>query len=431
MLYSQKTQQRTASLLSRRGFLGMTSGIGASCYLGGLSEALANTPQASAPSDLKITDVDWAYMRGHGVHLLVRIHTNQGVVGMGEGIDAVRGSSGLMEWFRDQMIGENPLNVDRVWEKLRRRGIFHGAQAGMFVAALSGVDLALWDTTGKALGLPVYQLLGGKFRDKIRMYCDTGGARSERPEDLAQGAREKIDMGFTAVKFDLDNAADPDRWDTFNWTASNSEIDHMVAKVAATREAIGTKYDLMCDCHGRYDLHSAMRIAKQLEPYRLHFLEEPVPAESVDAMAEITHSTSTPICAGENLYLRYGFRDLLEQQAVDMIMPDIQKCGGLSEARKIANLAETYYIPFSPHNVVSPLGTMASCHVCASVPNFSVLEWHWAGRLEQWNALPTTDDATIRDGHITLTDKPGIGIDLDLDVVRKYAVEGWPVFGKI
>jgi L-alanine-DL-glutamate epimerase-like enolase superfamily enzyme len=168
---------------------------------------------------------------------------------------------------------------------------------------------------------------------------------------------------------------------------------------------------------------SAIRLAKDLEPFRLMWLEEPVPPENIDAMREIKRSTTTPICAGENLYLRHGFRELIESQAVDVIMPDIPKCGGLSECRKIANLAEIYYMPFAPHNVASPIGTVASAHVCATVPNFLVLEFHWLHR-DTWNTITTTKDDIIKNGWISLADRPGIGLELDEEVARAHQYPG-------
>ena len=179
-------------------------------------------------------------------------------------------------------------------------------------------------------------------------------------------------MGFDALKFDVDETQAGFRNDRWNWHASPSEIDWMVERVAAVREAVGPSIDLAIDMHGRYDIASGIAVARAMEPFRLLWLEEPVPPENVAAMREVKRASPVPLCSGENLYLRWGFRDLLEQQAVDYIMPDIPKCGGLSECRKIANMAEVYYVPLAPHNVCGPLGTMASAHVCASIPNFLV-----------------------------------------------------------
>jgi len=187
--------------------------------------------------------------------------------------------------------------------------------------------------------------------------------------------------------------------------------------------AAGPRIDVAADLHTRLDKHSAIRLARDLEPFNLMWLEEPVPPENIDTMREITQATSTPICAGENLYLRHGFRELIEKHAVDIIMPDIPKCGGLSECRKIANLAEIYYMPFAPHNVSSPIGTMASAHVCATVPNFLVLEYHWFHR-DYWSTIITDKRDIIENGRIAMTDRPGIGLELDEEVAKAHQYPG-------
>jgi galactonate dehydratase len=229
------------------------------------------------------------------------------------------------------------------------------------------------------------------------------------------------------MKIDIDEARDPARFDAVNWTASNGEIDRMVSWVSHTRESIPKNMDLAVDMHGRYDATTGKRVASAVEPFRLLWLEEPVPAEDIDAMADIRHSTKTPICCGENLYMRWGFRELLDKQAADIIMPDIQKVGGLSEARKVANLAQTYYVPFAPHCVVSPIGTMASCHVCASIPNFLVCEWHWINHLDLWRDF-VKEGEIISKGHVTVTDRPGIGVEMNEEAAKKAQVPGTPWF---
>ena len=191
----------------------------------------------------------------------------------------------------------------------------------------------------------------------------------------------------------------------------------MVEEVAFVRKSVNKKIDLAVDMHGRYDATTGKRVAKELEPFRLLWLEEPVPAENIDAMRDIRAFTKTPICCGENIFLRQGFRPVLEKQAADIIMPDIQKCGGLLEARKIADMAHTYYVPFAPHCVVSPIGTMASCHVCAAVPNFMVLEWHWISRLKLWKEF-VKEGEIIEKGFVTVTDRPGIGVEMNEEAAK-------------
>ena len=371
---------------------------------------------------LKITDVRTAQVRVHGLQTHVRIYTDQGLYGQGESTDAAVGTASLVSQFRRFLVGQDPLNVDALWERIRVSGIFAGAQGGQYITALSGLEIALWDLAGKALGLPVYQLLGGKFRDRVRIYCD-----SDMDDPLSPESARKLswikDQGFTAMKIDLDDAADPNRFDRVNWTANNAEVDRMVSWVKHVRESIPKEMELACDMHGRYDAGTAKRVAKELEPFRLLWLEEVVPPENIDAMADIRHSTATPIATGENLYMRWGYRELLQKNAVDIIQPDIQKTGGLSEGRKIANLAQTYYVPVAPHCVVSPIGMMSSAHVCASVPNFLVCEWHWINFPDLWKGW-VKEGEIIQKGYVTLTDKSGLGIDMNEEVARKAQVPG-------
>jgi galactonate dehydratase len=377
---------------------------------------------------LKITDIRTAEVRVHGYQVHVRVYTDQGVVGQGESTDAATGNVPIIHSFARMLIGQDPLNIEAAFERIRTSGVFSGAQAGQYVTALTAVEIALWDLAGKAMGLPVYQLLGGKVRNRVRVYCDSG-AREMIPGE--EGSKERIkqiqEMGFTAAKIDIDDAADPARLDRVNWTASNGEIDHMVAKVAFTRELYPKNFDLAVDMHARYDATTGKRVAKEVEPFKLMWLEEPVPAENIDAMRDVRASTSTPICCGENIYMRWGFREILEKRAADIIMPDFQKCGGLLEARKIADMAHAYYVPVAPHAVTSPIGMMATAHVCAAIPNFLAQEWHWIDSLDLWRNW-VKEGEIIQKGFITLPDRPGIGVEMNDDGARKAQVPGTPWF---
>lgn len=406
-------------------------------FLGGmfaLPSLAAAMQEAVSPyrrPKLRITDVRTAEVRVHGYQLHVRIYTDQGVFGHGEGTDAIQGGVPLVQSWRRMLVGQDPLNVEAIWERLRTAGVFAGAQAGQYVSALSAVEMALWDLAGKALGLPVYQLLGGRVRDRVRMYCDSGlGERALGGEQRDAKIAEILALGFTAAKLDIDNGADPARFDRVNWTASNAEIDHMVEKVAYAREKFPKAVDVAADMHGRYDTTTGKRVAKAMEPFRLLWLEEPVPAENVDAMREVRASTSTPICCGENLFLRHGFREILEKRAADIVMPDLHKCGGLLEGRKIADMAHTYYVPFAPHNVTSPIGTMAAAHVCAAVPNFLILEWHWVDRLPLWRSW-VKEGEIIEKGFIRLPEKAGLGVEMNEDAARKAQVPNTPWFAAV
>ena len=395
--------------------------------------AINKTPKLSSPSKLKITDTKCGYIRG-GKGLFVKIYSNQDIVGHGEGVDATPGTYHLVKRFGERLRGKSPLNIHRLFEDIRRAGFFQGAQSGMYIAVLTAVETALWDLAGKSLGLPVYQLLGGKFRDKIRVYMDTALYQSKlpQPKDFAAAAREAVDMGYNAVKFDLDQANDPNKYDKYNWTASPAEIERMYNQMAAAREEVGPNIDICADMHGRYDAITGEKVAKILEPLNMMWLEEPIPAENTDAYRKITESTSTPICAGENHYLAHGFRPLLETGAVDIIMPDLQKAGGLGEGQRIANLSNLYYVPFAPHMVASFLGAMAACHVCASVPNFMILEWQiYFHKNPMFKEIVHFDGPMTENGFIPLSEKPGIGVEINEEGMRKYAVKGVPFLNKI
>jgi galactonate dehydratase len=399
----------------------------------GLPSLSAAAQEALSPARrprLKITEIRTAEVRVHGYQVQVRIYTDQGIVGQGESTDAAQGNVPLIRSFGRLLIGQDPLNIEAAFERIRTAGIFAGAQSGQYVTALTGVEIALWDVAGKALGLPVYQLMGGKVRDRVRVYCDSGAARMVPGDERSLARIQQIrKMGFTATKIDIDDAADPARFDRVNWTASNGEIDHMLAKIAFTRENYPQNIDLAVDMHGRYDATTGKRVAKEVEKFKLLWLEEPVPAENIDAMRDIRASTSTPICCGENVYLRHGFREILEKRAADIVMPDFQKCGGLLEARKIADMAHTYYVPVAPHAVTSPIGMMATAHVCAAIPNFLVQEWHWIDSPDLWRNWVKQGEI-IENGFISPTDSPGLGVEMNEDGARRAQVPGTPWFEK-
>ena len=423
------------SRVTRRSLIRVLPAMGAALSASGtlslpaLAAAVETNSTPEQRPKLKITDIRTAQVNVHGPQTHVRIYTDQGIYGQGESTDAAVGTASLVKSWRRMLVGQNPLNVEALWERIRTMGIFAGAQGGQYITALSGIEIALWDLAGKALGLPVYQLLGGKFRDKVRIYCDSDmdnpiGAESDRKLPWIK------EQGFTAMKIDLDEARDPNRFDAVNWTANNAEIDRMVKWVQHVRESIPANMDLACDMHGRYDAPTGKRVAKLLEPFRLMWLEEPVPPEDIEAMTDIRHSTSTPICCGENLYMRWGYTELLQKSAADIIMPDIQKVGGLAEAKKVANMAQAYYVPFAPHCVVSPIGQMASAHVCASVPNFLVCEWHWINHLDLWKSF-VKEGEIIVNGYITVPDRTGIGVEMNEEAARKAQIPGTPWFESV
>jgi len=371
---------------------------------------------------MKITAVKTAATQGHGMHLWVKVETDAGITGLGECVHGGPQAIAIIQTLAPRLVGRDPMRIDALFEEFRRRYVFDGGFAGALITALTGIEIALWDLKGKALQTPIYELLGGKFRDKIRVYADCQVNPGMNFDEVKQVVDGVLERGFSALKIDVDGGDAPHK-DPFNYTASEFEHGRMVQLVEMVCEAAGSDAAVAVDVHTRLDVLSAVRLARDLEPFHLLWLEEPVPAENAEAMREIKRSTSTPICSGENLYLRHGFRDLIEKQAVDVIMPDIPKCGGLSECRKIANMAEIYYIPFAPHNVSSPIGTLASAHVCATVPNFLVLEFHWLHR-DYWTTIIQEKEDIIKDGYITLSDRPGIGVELDETVGQQHQYPG-------
>jgi galactonate dehydratase len=397
----------------------------------GFQSAMAHQPLLSSPSDLKITKVTPAYIMADQRKMFIKIETNQGITGYGEGMDGVGGTYYLAKQLGDKLIGKNPINVNRLFDDLRRispLAPFVGSQSGVFICVLSAIEIALWDVAGKALGLPVYQLLGGKFRDSVHLYThpkDNAGTA----ENIAASCLAEKNAGFDAVKFWVDFSAfeaDPNKQDNYNRTYNNKEIVNLINVVETVRKTVGPDMALMIDMHTRFDLPTALRLVKLLEPYNLTWIEEPVPAENIDALREIALSSSTPICAGENLYLTYQFEELLSKKAADIVMPDVQKCGGIGEAQRIATIANAHYVPFAPHMVGTPWALMASAHICASIPNFFMLESNH-GTLTDWEGM-VAEVPVIKNSFLKVSDKPGIGLTFVEDGLKKYATPGIPFF---
>jgi galactonate dehydratase len=380
---------------------------------------------------MKITSIKTAATRGHGMHLWVKVETDAGVTGIGECVHGGMQAIAIIEYLAPKLIGRDPFAIDAIFEEMRRSHVFDGGTGGALITALTGIEIALWDLKGKALNTPLYELMGGKFRDKIWVYAD---CEIDPGMDFGQIKRvvdEVLERGFTALKVDIDiGAYSTTRGnqtftvvkDRFNYHAGQVEHERMIELVDMVTQAAGKNVSVAVDIHTRLDVPSATRVVQDLAPYHLLWIEEPVPPENIDAMREVKAHSKNPICAGENLYLRHGLRELIEKQAVDIIMPDLPKCGGLSEGRKSANMAELYYMGFAPHNVSSPIGTLASAHVCASVPNFVVLEFHWLHR-DYWTTIIQEKRDIIQNGYIELSDRPGIGVELDEAVARQYQ---WP-----
>ena len=348
--------------------------------------------------------------------VLVKVRTDEGLVGIGE---AYHGAGvhqiAVDERLTRAVIGEDPRNVDKLFRDMQGAMSASGFYQGAVMSAISGIEMALWDITGQSLGAPIWQLLGGSFRDSIRLYNDcNAGDDADDPASWAAKAKAVEARGFDAIKFDIDPR--PTQRDRYNRTIRNADVAFYVDAVTAIREALDPDTDLAIDAHWRYAPVDVLKVAYAIEKLDLLWLEDPIPPENIAALREVKAATRTPICTGENLYHRHGFRDLIESQATDIISPDMAKAGGLLEGRRIADLGDLYYMPLAPHNICGPIGTVAVSHVCAAARNFMALEFHHLDS-ELWNTL-TRERDLIRNGHLALPTAPGLGVSLAEDVAR-------------
>ncbi|WP_247728953.1 mandelate racemase/muconate lactonizing enzyme family protein [Halovivax limisalsi] len=405
------------------------------------ADSMGLSAERGGGRDVEITDVQTTMVDGNFPWTLVRVYTDAGIVGTGEAYWGA-GAPELVERMVPFLRGENPLDIDRLTEHLVQRMSGEGSIGGVTVTAISGIEVALHDLAGKILEVPAYQLLGGKYRDEVRVYCDchvegdgeagppTAAAAGENPppaEPLAQAEEaERVveELGYDALKFDLDVPSGHEK-DRANRHLRDAEIEHKRSIVEAVTEAVGHRADVAFDCHWSFSADSAKRLARALEPYDVWWLEDPVPPENHDVQRAVTQSTSTPIATGENVYRTHGQRQLLEEGAVDIVAPDLPKVGGMRETAKIADLADLYYVPVAMHNVSSPVATMASAQVGASISNALAVEFH-SYELGWWDDL--VEETVIEEGYIEIPEEPGLGVTLDLDVVAEHVVEGEELF---
>jgi gluconate/galactonate dehydratase len=388
------------------------------------AETMGVTGDRGGGRDVEITDVQTAMIDGNFPWTLVRVYTDAGVVGTGEAYWGA-GVPELIERMKPFLVGENPLDIDRLYEHLIQKMSGEGSVEGVTVTAISGIEVALHDLAGKILDLPAYQLLGGKYRDEVRVYCDCHTEEEADPEACADEAERVVEeLGYDALKFDLDVPSGHEK-DRANRHLRPGEIRHKVDIVEAVTERVKDRADVAFDCHWTFSGGSAKRLAEKLEPYDVWWLEDPVPPENLDVQAEVTKSTTTPITVGENRYRVTELRRLIEDQAVDIVAPDLPKVGGMRETRKIADVANQYYVPVAMHNVASPIATVAAAHVGAAVPNSLAVEYH-SYELGWWEDLVEED--VIVDGSIEVPEKPGLGLTLDLDTVEEHLVEGEELF---
>lgn len=334
--------------------------------------------------------------------LFLKVVTDEGLVGWGEPIVEGRAATVAVAVteLEPLVLGQDPRRIEHLWQRIYRGTFYRGGP--VLTSALSGLDMALWDIQGKLLGAPVHQLLGGKVRDRIRMYARADGAE---PQGVAEQGRDRVAKGFTALK-----TAVPDR--PMHLLDRPSTIDREVARIAALREAVGDDVDILIDFHGRTSPAMAIRLAEALEPLRPLFIEEPVLPENVDALAAVARTTTIPIATGERLYTRWGFREVLEKRAAAVIQPDLSHAGGISECRRIAAMAETYFVGVAPHCPLGPISLAACLQLDAAIPNFLIQEHATFGH----GYLKTP--FRLMAGYVPLPTGPGLGIEVDEDAIR-------------
>ncbi|WP_312908365.1 mandelate racemase/muconate lactonizing enzyme family protein [Natronosalvus caseinilyticus] len=386
-----------------------------------------------ADRDIEITDVKTMAIAGNFTWGIVKVETDSGVYGLGETFRA-EAALDMTERMSIDLEGENPLDTDRIVELLEQR---YTATGRIGQAAFTAIETACYDIKGKVLDVPVYELLGGKYRDEIKIYCDTHGGESlgeavaydptdvYTPESYARAAREVVDEGFDALKLDLDvptHAA----YDEANRRMDNAAIEHKVRLVEAVRDEIGYDIDLGMDLHWNFTVETAIRLGKKLERFDLAFLEDPVPPEKFEAQKRVTQALDLPVLTGENLVKPHQFNKAARDGVFDIAAPDVNKCGGLGEYRKIAMICDLYGVPVASHNISSPLGTVAGAHASASIPNFLMMEYH-SRDVPWWNDMVERVEGSgpiLEDGYIDLPEGPGLGVRLNRDLCREYLADG-------
>jgi len=395
----------------------------------------------------KITKVSTAVVEANFHWTYVRVYSDDsgGLYGTGECFFAP-GLEKIVKEFEAILIGEDFRNIEKLVEKMRWAASGAGSLGGIVWNAITGIEAALLDLKGKFYGMPVYELLGGKFRDQVRIYLDCHAAGSlealdtllqpSRPswmkmeeslepsrEEIIQGAKaraqEMANLGYTALKFDLDLPGttfdDPE-----GYTIKSKDIDWMVQLVEAVREGAGDEVDIAFDAHWRYKANEIVQVMQLIEPFRILWLEDPLPPHDIDGLKYLRNLTHVPIATGENLQLQSGFKPLIDQNLLDIATPDLQKAGGLIEGKKIADMSNLANKRFAPHMIGSPLAIMASCHLSLTIPNFLVCEFHAHDVPFFHELIEGGTSSWFKPGWVTPNEKPGFGIELDDKVVAKY-----------
>jgi L-alanine-DL-glutamate epimerase-like enolase superfamily enzyme len=425
--------------LGRRSFLSAVGGTAAAATVGisqteELEAALQNVNRNSSPSDLRITDMRVAVIGPAPMkNPIIRIDTNQGISGYGEVRDGAAKNYALM--LKSRILGENPCNVDRIFRRVKQFG-HHARQAG----GVCAVEMACWDLAGKAWGVPAYQMLGGKFRDKVRLYSDT--TLSPDPAIAGQRLKARMDQGYTYLKVDfgvrlldkipgalnrpLGLTLEETRETMHPFTGleiTDKGIDFLSEYVGGIREIIGMEIPLSSDHYGHIGVNSCIRLGKAMEKYQLAWMEDMVPWHFTDLLREIKNSIDIPLCTGEDIYLKEEFAKLVDARAVDVIHPDLATSGGLLETKKIGDLAMEGGVAMALHYAGSPIGFLASVHCAAATENFRCLEHHGVD-VEWWEDLATgIEKPIVQNGHVKVPDTPGLGIEPNEEVIKEHLYE--------
>ena len=357
----------------------------------------------------------------NGEYIFVEVQTDAGLSGWGEitvsSPWANRAACAFLAQVGGLVAGEDPGRIEKIWHKVFREFTYLGTR-GAVSSVVSALDIALWDIRGKALGLPIYELLGGAVRDSIALYTHPNGG--SEPESIAAACKAIVETGHKALKTDPfpHHPEEENGYLSGQMDAEGEELG--IEIIAAIREAVGPGIEILIDCHGRFDVATAIRLAKRLEPLRIGWFEEPVPVESYHALRQVRENTNVPICVGERLYTRFEFVPIFESELADFIMPDVTWTGGISELKKIATMAEAYYVPISPHDASGPINVVAGAQVMMSVPNFYKLETARA-KLNAYDLL-IDQPLDIRDGCLYLSGRPGLGFEMNIDYLRQQAI---------
>ena len=393
--------------------------------------ATQNVGRSSSPSQLKITDLRIAVLtRAPGRSPLIRIDTNEGISGYGEGRDGASERYALM--LKSRLLGQNPCNVEQLFKRVKQFG-GHARQGG----GVSGVEMALWDLAGKAYGVPVYQMLGGRYRDRVRLYADT-------PDTQASSLKKRIDRGFTFLKMDLSVTSlrgvpgsltyptrDPDWQGKHPFTGiqlTDKGAALMAERFAQAREAVGWEVPIAADHFGHIGVNSCIKLGKALQPFQPAWLDDMVPWEYTDMLKEIKNALDLPILTGEDIYLLDGFKPLIDGRAVDMVQPDLATAGGILETKKIGDYAEQAGIAMAMHFAGTPVSFMANVHCAAATENVLVLEHHGVD-VDWWEDLVIGVEKPLHvEGFARVPQGPGLGIELNLDVVKEHLDRGQELF---